>query len=35
LQAGHLIKEVIENLDEDDSYSVEDSDVYRLLDGDQ
>jgi hypothetical protein len=36
LQAAHLIKEVIENLDdEDDAYEAEDSEVYRLLDGDQ
>ncbi|KAI5781213.1 hypothetical protein EDC01DRAFT_620031 [Geopyxis carbonaria] len=35
-KAGHLIKEVIENLDDDeeDAYLAEDSDVYRLLDGD-
>lgn len=34
-KAGHLIKEVIENLDEDDdTCSIEDSEVYRLLEGD-
>lgn len=34
-KAGHLIKEVIENLDEEeDDHLAEDSEVYKLLDGD-